>query len=81
MPGAKTNVPKPDPFLIANHLWGPSYISLETALAYWGLIPERVFEISSVTTKPTKTYDTKAGRFSYFHANIPYYSVRIKVMN
>lgn len=78
IPGAKTTITKPEPFLIANHLWGPSYVSMETALGYWGFIPERVFEISSVTVKSAKTYNTKAGRFSYFHASIPYYSFGIK---
>ncbi len=78
IPGAKTKITKPEPFLIANHLWGPSYVSLDTALAYWGFIPERVFETSSVTVKTTKTYQTKAGRFSYFHASLPYYALGIK---
>jgi len=78
IPGPKMNMPKPEPFLIANHLWGPSYISLETALSYWGLIPERVYEISSVTIKTTKTYKTPIGRFSYFHMSLPYYSFGIQ---
>ena len=78
IPGANTKVTKPEPFLIANHLWGPSYVSMETALAYWGYIPEKVFEISSVTVKSAKTYTTKAGRFSYFHASTPYYAFGIK---
>src|SRR5580698_2372765 len=42
---------RPEPFLMANHILGPSYVSLESALAYHGLIPEKVYEISSVTTK------------------------------
>src|SRR5207249_521375 len=58
IPGPKLNIPKPESFLIANHLWGPSYISLETALSYWAFIPERVYEVSSVTMKSTKTYKT-----------------------
>ncbi len=78
IPGPKMDIRKPEPFLIANHLWGPSYISLETALSYWGLIPERVYEISSVTIKTTKTYKTAIGRFSYFHISLPYYSFGIQ---
>lgn len=78
MTGPKINIPKPEPFLIANHLWGPSYVSLETALSYWGLIPERVYEISSVTTKTSKKYKTPIGRFSYYHSPLPYYSFGIK---
>lgn len=77
VPGPKINITKPGPFLIANHLWGPSYVSLETALSYWGLIPERVHEISSITIKTAKTYKTSVGRFSYFHVSLPYYSFGI----
>jgi hypothetical protein len=78
IPGPKTRILKPAPLLVANHLWGPSYTSLETALSYWGMIPERVFEISSITIKATKTYKTALGRFSYFHASMPYYSFGIQ---
>ena len=68
VPGPELDLPLPNNFLIANHLRGPSYISLESALSYWGLIPERVYEISSVTTKTSKTYETAIGRFSYLNA-------------
>jgi hypothetical protein len=78
IPGPKVNVEKPGSFLLANHLWGPSYISLETALSYWGLIPERVFEITSITLKIAKTYKTPVGRFSYLHAELPYYAFGIE---
>ena len=78
IPGSKSNIASPEPFLLANHLNGPSYISLETALSYWGLIPEKVFEISSVTLKKTKLYNTKAGRFSYTNMPSPYYSLGIQ---
>jgi len=78
IPGPNTKTDKPEPFLVANHLRGPSYVSLEAALSFWGLIPERVFEISSVTTKTGKTYSTPLGRFSYFHAPLPYYAFGIK---
>jgi predicted transcriptional regulator of viral defense system len=43
--GPALNSGKPEPFLLANHILGPSYISLETALAYHGFIPERVYEL------------------------------------
>ncbi|MEZ2441792.1 hypothetical protein AB6805_08720 [Chitinophaga sp. RCC_12] len=76
--GPKINIAKPEPFLIANHLWGPSYVSMDAALSYWGLIPEKVFEISSLTTKISKTYKTSIGRFSYANAPLPYYSFGIK---
>ena len=49
IPGAETDLPAPLPFLIANHLRGPSYVSQEAALSYWGIILERVYEITSST--------------------------------
>ncbi len=78
VPGPELDLPLPHHFLIANHLRGPSYVSLESAFSYWGLIPERVYEISSVTTKTTKTYETAIGRFSYQHLTTPYYSFGIQ---
>jgi hypothetical protein len=72
--GPASNAAQPEPFLLANHLLGPSYISMETALSYWRLIPEQVFETSSATTARSKTYQAAVGRFSYTHLPIPYYS-------
>lgn len=76
--GTKTDLAAPEPFLIANHLWGPSYVSLESALSYWGLIPERVYEINSITTKLSKKYKTPLGRFNYRSMPLPYYSFGIR---
>lgn len=78
VPGPKIEVEKPAALLLANHLWGPSYVSLETALSHWGLIPERVYEISSVTLRNSKAYKTPVGRFSYVHVPHPYYAFGIK---
>jgi hypothetical protein len=78
IPGAKSRVVKPEPFLIANFLRGPSYVSLESALSHWRLIPERTYEITSITMKASKTYKTPIGRFSYFHIPLPYYSFGIR---
>lgn len=64
--------------LIANILYGPSYVSLDYALAYYGLIPESVTQISSVSTKPSKTIINSLGAFSYTHIPLPYYSFGIK---
>jgi len=74
VPGPEADLSIPDVFVIANHLRGPSYVSLESALSYWGMIPERVVETSSITLKTTKTYNTRIGRFSYRHLAFPYYS-------
>ena len=68
----------PEPFLIANHLYGPSYISLDSALFHWGLIPERVFEISSVTPKISKKIMVQNAVYSYTHLPIAYYPVGIQ---
>lgn len=76
--GIKTDLTGPEPFLIANHLWGPSYVSLESALSYWGIIPERVYEVSSITMKGSKKYKTSTGRYSYRSMPSPYYSFGIK---
>ena len=51
--------------LIANHLYGPSYISFETALSYYGLIPERVYITKSAIAKRSKIYHTPLGDFEY----------------
>ncbi len=76
--GPKMDLPSPEPFLIANHLRGPSYVSLESALSFWDMIPERAYEISSVTIKSSKIYKTPVGRFSFQQLKIPYYSYGIK---
>jgi predicted transcriptional regulator of viral defense system len=51
--------------LLANLIYGPSYISLEYALQYYGLIPERVEAITSVTSGRSRKYSTPAGLFTY----------------
>ena len=55
----------PSLYLIANKLYQPSYVSLEKALAYYGMIPEVVYTITSITTKPTREFTTPKGVFSY----------------
>src|SRR3989338_8856991 len=46
----------PPDVYVANKLYAPSYISLEFALSYHGVIPETVYEITSVTTKATRRF-------------------------
>jgi len=55
---------------LANLIYGPSCISLEYALAYHGLIPERVETVTSVTPKRDKEFNTPVGRFTYRLLNI-----------
>jgi predicted transcriptional regulator of viral defense system len=52
-------------FETANRIYAPSYISLEMAFSYYGFIPEAVYGITSATPRPTRTFDTQAGTFSY----------------
>ena len=51
--------------LVANHIYGPSYVSLEYAMRHYGLIPEAVYTITSITTRHTRTFENSLGRFSY----------------
>lgn len=53
--------------VLANLIYGPSYVSLEYALRFHGLIPEAVETVTSVTTQRRKRYDTPLGRFEYEH--------------
>lgn len=50
---------------LANLIYGPSYISLDYALSYHGLIPERVEVVTSVTTRRSRGFSTPFGIFSY----------------
>ncbi|MFI0403345.1 MAG: hypothetical protein ACH34U_10600 [Cyanobium sp.] len=61
--------------LVANHLYGPSCVSLDTALAWHGLIPEGVVEVTSVTPRPSRILQNARGRFSYHHLPLTYYTV------
>lgn len=51
--------------VLANLIYGPSYISLEYALSYYGIIPERVEAVTSVTTGRAKQFATNIGLFKY----------------
>lgn len=64
--------------LIANHLYGPSYVSLETALSFYKLIPERMASTQSVITKRAKAFETPLGRFTYTTIPEDYYSLGIR---
>ena len=53
--------------LIANHLYTPSYISMSTALRYYGLIPEAVYVHQSMTVKHSRCFQTPVGYYDYKH--------------
>ncbi|MEN0003385.1 MAG: hypothetical protein AAF798_04555 [Bacteroidota bacterium] len=54
-----------DRFVIANQMYSPSYISLHSALRYYNLIPEAVFEVTSISTRKTKAFDNNYTLYSF----------------
>lgn len=55
----------PSEYVIANRLYYPSYVSLDTALSFYNLIPESVYAVTSVTTKSTRKFEVSGRLFSY----------------
>ncbi len=64
--------------LIANHIYGLSYFSLESALSFYGLIPERVHSIRSVTRKRARQFSTAMGIFDYVTVPDVYFGIGIR---
>ena len=64
--------------LAANHILGPSYVSLESALSFYGLIPERVYAVRSATLKRAKTFSTPLGVFDYVTVPEKYFPIGIR---
>ena len=56
---------KPDPLGLAQRIYGPSYLSLETALSYHGWIPEAVYAITSASMDRSREFETPLGHFSF----------------
>ncbi len=54
-------------FTIANRIYEPSYISLEMVLSIYGIIPEAVYGVTSVTSQNTKDIKAPIGNFIYRH--------------
>ena len=65
--------------LVANVLFGPSYVSLDFALSWHALIPEGVVEVSSVTPRRTREFVTPVGRFSYTHLPLAVYGTGVRM--
>lgn len=75
---SKAYLTKPiDLMSVANTLCAPSYVSFDYALSYYGMIPERVNEITSATSKNEKLFDTPIGRFSYKKIPMRAYSIGV----
>jgi hypothetical protein len=55
----------PEALYIANRLYEPSYVSMETALSMYGFIPEYVATVTSIATSKTKIFTNALGTFRY----------------
>lgn len=62
---------------VANLLYGPSYVSMEWALSFYGMIPERVHTVLSMTLGRNKEYHTSVGDFYYYTLSSESYSIGI----
>jgi len=67
--------------LLANMIFGPSYISLETALSYYGFIPEKVESITSISFAQNKIFNTAVGIFTYHHISNKIYPYHVTLQN
>jgi len=61
--------------VLANSLFSPSYVSIEWALQYYGLIADRVEQVTSVTIRSSKEFKTATAIFSYEHIHRKRYPV------
>jgi predicted transcriptional regulator of viral defense system len=68
-----TKIDLTDPFFICPKLYFPSYISLETALNYYGLIPDVPQTITSITNLTTANFKTKLSNFSFHKIQAKYF--------
>lgn len=67
--------------LLANLIFGPSAISLNYALSFYGLIPERTTIITSITNKRNKTFATPVGGYTYRYLAPHKYALGIELIN
>ena len=66
--------------LVANHLYAPSYISMSTALRYYGLIPEAVYVHQSMTVKHSRSFQTPVGYYDYKHISKEAFPIGVRSM-
>lgn len=64
--------------ILANMIYGPSYISREYALSFYGIIPEAAYEIMSMCCTRNKIFETPVGRFSYRYLNKDRYTIGVQ---
>lgn len=60
----------PSRHYLANQIYSPSYVSTEYALGFYDIIPERVADVTSVTTRKTARFENLFGMFLYQHIGI-----------
>ncbi len=65
--------------VIANHLYSPSYVSMHWALRFYGLIPEAVYLVTSMTTKHARSFETPVGRFDYTFMNAEAFPIGVEL--
>jgi predicted transcriptional regulator of viral defense system len=63
----------PHPFLVANRMLPASYVSLQSALTYFGMIPEYVPVTTSVTTRRPARWETPLGIFDFRHIQVDFF--------
>ncbi len=66
-------------FILANLIYGPSYITGQTALAFWNMIPERVELTISMTMKRKKQFETPVGRFAYLYCPKKVFNIGVRL--
>jgi predicted transcriptional regulator of viral defense system len=64
----------PHPFVLANAIRKASYVSLQSALGHFGMIPEHVPTVTSVTTQRPARQETPVGRFLFRHIKTSWFS-------
>lgn len=64
--------------LIANHLYTPSYVSMSTALRYYGFIPEAVYVHQSMTIKHSRSFETPVGNYDYKFISRKAFSIGVR---
>lgn len=62
---SEVDINEPLLYRISNNIYRPSYISLESALAFYHLIPEGVYTQKAISTRKTKEVNTVTGKFTY----------------
>ena len=66
---------------VANRIYMPSYISLHSALSFYGMIPEEVVQLTSVTTLKTAKFENAFGTFHYQNVKTPiFFGYEMKTM-